>query len=87
MPVRRDLSDEDSQQRWSQSRLRVGANTRRLRQEQGLTQTGLAQRAGLSRNQLIDLEQGRRGLLFERLEDLAAALGVPVGELFTTAET
>lgn len=52
-----------------------------------MTQTGLAQRAGLSRNQLIDLEQGRRGLLFERLEDLAAALGVPVGELFTTVET
>lgn len=87
MPVRRELLDEDSQQRWSQSRRRVGANTRQLRQAQGLTQTRLAQLAGLSRNQLIDLEGGNRGLLFERLEDVASALGVPVGDLFSAPGT
>jgi hypothetical protein len=30
---------------------------------------------------LIDVEHGRRGLLFERLFDIADALGVPVAEL------
>lgn len=55
---------------------------RRLRVEAGLTQEALALESGLSRNQLIELEHGRRGVLFERLDDLARALDVPVSDLF-----
>jgi len=59
----------------------VGTNVRRLRLEAGLTQEALAIESGLSRNQLIELEHGRRGVLFERLEDLAVVLNVPVSRL------
>ena len=81
MPTRRDSADPDQQRRWEESRRRVGTNVRRLRLEAGLTQEALAIESGLSRNQLIELEHGRRGVLFERLEDLAVVLNVPVSRL------
>jgi transcriptional regulator with XRE-family HTH domain len=56
----------------------VGANIVALRTERGLTQEALALRSGISRNVLIDVEHGRRGLLYERLFDLAEALDVSV---------
>ena len=62
-------------------RQRVGGNVRRLRLEAGLTQEALALESGLRRNHLIELEHGRRGVLFERLDDLALALEVPVTAL------
>lgn len=81
MPTRRDVVDPAQQQRWEESRRRVGANVRRLRIEAGLTQEALALESGLSRNQLIELEHGRRGVLFERLEDLGQTLGVSPARL------
>jgi transcriptional regulator with XRE-family HTH domain len=59
----------------------VGANIVALRTERGLTQEALALRSGISRNVLIDVEHGRRGLLYERLFDLAEALDVSVTAL------
>ena len=59
----------------------VGANIVALRTERGLTQEALALRSGISRNVLIDVEHGRRGLLYERLFDLAEALEVSVAAL------
>jgi transcriptional regulator with XRE-family HTH domain len=56
----------------------VGANIVSLRTDRGLTQEALALRSGISRNVLIDVEHGRRGLLYERLFDLAEALDVSV---------
>ena len=35
---------------------------------------------------LIDVEHGKRGILYERLIDIADALDVPVRDLFTEAE-
>jgi transcriptional regulator with XRE-family HTH domain len=52
-----------------------------LRVNRGLTQEALALQSGVTRNVLIDVESGKRGLLFERLFDLADVLGVPAGEL------
>jgi transcriptional regulator with XRE-family HTH domain len=66
---------------WQRHRHAVGARIRSARIERGLTQEALALESGVSRNVLIDVEQGRRGLLFERLYDIADALGVPVGSL------
>lgn len=77
--------DNHRQQRWQETRTRVGTNTRRLRHERGMTQAQLARDSGLSRNQIIELEQGRRAVLFEQLEDLASALGVPAAALFSRA--
>jgi transcriptional regulator with XRE-family HTH domain len=59
----------------------VGSIIRELRIEHGLTQEALALRSGVSRNVLVDLEHGKRGLLFERLFDIATALDVPANLL------
>lgn len=66
---------------WEQRRREVGARIRSLRIERGLTQEALALQSGVTRNVLIDVEHGRRGLLFERLFDIADALQVAAGEL------
>jgi transcriptional regulator with XRE-family HTH domain len=59
----------------------VGANIRKLRLQRGMTQEALALTSGVTRNVLIDVEQGKRGLLYERLFDIAEALQVSVGAL------
>jgi transcriptional regulator with XRE-family HTH domain len=46
-----------------------------------MTQEALAVRSGVTRNILSDVEHGRRGLLYERLFDIADALDVEVEEL------
>jgi transcriptional regulator with XRE-family HTH domain len=48
-----------------------------------MTQEALALQSGVTRNVLIDVEHGRRGLLFERLFDIADALQVTAAELVT----
>ena len=59
----------------------MGGNVRRLRLEAGLTQEALALESSLTRNQLVELEHGRRGVRFERLDNLADALDVSVADL------
>lgn len=70
---------------WRQRRLALGKRIRALRQERGLSQESLALESGLSRNMLIQVEWGQRGLLAERLGDIAEVLGVEVGDLFKEA--
>ncbi|QOF28774.1 XRE family transcriptional regulator [Mycobacteroides abscessus subsp. abscessus] len=60
----------------------MGGRIRAARIERGMTQEALALDSGVTRNVLIDVEHGRRGLLYERLVDIADALGVSVGSLF-----
>jgi transcriptional regulator with XRE-family HTH domain len=48
------------------------------------TQAELAQRAGLSRNTVVDIESGKSTTL-RSLERIAAALGVSVGQLLPSA--
>lgn len=59
----------------------VGNNVLRVRREREMTQEVLAEKSGVTRNILIDIEHGRRGLLYERLFDIADALDVEVEEL------
>lgn len=66
---------------WELRRREVGGRIRALRIKQGLTQETLALRSGVTRNVLIDVEHGKRGLLFERLFDIAEALQVRAGQL------
>ncbi|OBG89622.1 XRE family transcriptional regulator [Mycobacterium sp. E802] len=52
-----------------------------------MTQEMLALESGVTRNVLIDVELGKRGLLYERLFDIAEALGVSAGELLDGPKT
>ncbi len=55
-------------------RREVGANIRRIRRAQGLTQAALAQRAGLSTGYVSLIEQGRANPRLEAIVALANAL-------------
>ncbi|WP_083371660.1 helix-turn-helix domain-containing protein [Paraoerskovia marina] len=82
----RDSVEPEVRDAWEHSRVLVGGRVRKLRLDAGLTQEALALESGLSRNVLIELERGRRSVLFERLYDLARALEVPITALVATEE-
>lgn len=86
VPRARDQSDPQRVRDWERSRRLVGQRIRELRVAGQMTQEALALKSGLSRNLLVDVELGKSGLLFERLFDLAAALGVPPGEFLAVDE-
>ena len=52
-----------------------------LRVKQGLSQAGLAERAGVSREYIARLETGHHNPTLSTLEKLAKALKVKVGKL------
>jgi DNA-binding XRE family transcriptional regulator len=81
VPSRPSQNDPQRVAQWELWRGVVGANIRDLRIKRGMTQEDLALHSGVTRNVLIDVEHGRRGLLYERLFDIAVALGVPVAKL------
>ena len=81
VPTRPNQTDPHRAQAWQRRRAAVGRKIRALREAKGLTQEALALRSGVTRNVLIDVELGRRGLLYERLFDLAEALEVSASEL------
>jgi transcriptional regulator with XRE-family HTH domain len=54
---------------------------RQFRNERGLSQRSLAEKAGISREYLARLETGRQDPTLSTLEKLAKALGVKVGRL------
>jgi len=86
VPTRPNQNNPERVAQWEHSRKRVGTNIRRARTEKGMTQETLALRSGVTRNVLIDVEFGRRGLLYERLFDIAEALQVPVCDLIAPHE-
>ncbi len=81
VPTRPSQTDPKRAAAWARRRHETGSRIRALRQERGLTQEQLALLSGVTRNVLIDVESGKRGLLYERLFDLADALEVRSSEL------
>lgn len=61
----------------------VARNVRRFRKERGLSMAHLAQRAGLAKQTLSTIEQGRGNPTVETLGVLSVALDVPVRRLLT----
>lgn len=59
----------------------LGRRIRDRRQELGLSQEALAQKAGINRTYIGSLETGQRNPSLENLCHLAVALGVPLAEL------
>jgi transcriptional regulator with XRE-family HTH domain len=60
---------------------RVGARIRELRADRGLTQLRLAERSGISRPSVANVEAGRQNVSLRQLHALALALDVTVEEL------
>lgn len=62
-----------------------GAAIRRLRERRTITQAELAERVGLGRTSMTNLERGRQNPPMSLLPDLARALGVTATELIIEA--
>ncbi len=66
----------------------LGAHIAKLRRERGMTQEVLAERMGVSRNHVADIELGARNTGVWSMLLLARALDVPAGDVlgaFTSA--
>jgi transcriptional regulator with XRE-family HTH domain len=62
-------------------RQRLGRNVRRLREEKGWSQEDYADRAGIHRTYVSDIERGRRNPSVTVVERLAKPLGIETGRL------
>ena len=60
---------------------KVGRRVRSERERLGLSQEGLAARAGVHRTYVGMIERGERNVTLESLEKICKALGLGVGEL------
>jgi transcriptional regulator with XRE-family HTH domain len=67
-------------------RERFGYAVKVRREELGLTQEDLAEKAGIHRTYLSDVERGTRNLSLINIERLAAALAVSMSGLFAAVE-
>ena len=65
---------------------RFGTAVKFRREELELTQEGLADKAGIHRTYLSDIERGTRNLSLVNIEKLAAALSMKLSELFVAVE-
>ncbi|MBC2666754.1 helix-turn-helix transcriptional regulator [Novosphingobium flavum] len=61
--------------------VRLGRNVRRLREAQGWSQEDYADRAGIHRTYVSDIERGRRNPTITVVEKLAVPFAVPAGDL------
>lgn len=59
----------------------IGKRIKHVRNCRSLTQVKLAERAGMSRSYLADLERGKYNPTLEMLRAISGALNVSVGEL------
>ncbi len=71
-----------NQDRFSGFRKEFGLRVRKHRKSLGFSQEELAERSGLHRNYISDVERGRRNLSLDALLRLAKGLGINIRELF-----
>ncbi|MCD6319666.1 MAG: helix-turn-helix transcriptional regulator [Candidatus Desulfofervidaceae bacterium] len=64
----------------------IGARIRFIRKQKGLTQMQLAERVGVSFQQIQKYEKGKDRIFVERLQQIARALDVPIYYFFQNFE-
>ena len=67
-------------------RERFGFAVKVRREELSLTQEDLADRAGIHRTYLSDIERGSRNVSLINIERVSSALALPISELFRLVE-
>ncbi len=63
--------------------LRLGKRIRKLREKRGWTQVEMAERVGIDRSFLADVERGNRNVSILNLELIAIGLRVTLARLFS----
>lgn len=66
--------------------IRYGQAVRKIRLEQGISQEELADRCGLHRTYISDIELGKRNLSLENIERIAISLNRSLSEFFKEVE-
>jgi transcriptional regulator with XRE-family HTH domain len=64
-------------------RARFGARLRTLRHKRGWTQVQLAERFGLDRSYIADVERGKRNISIVNVEIIANGFGISLAQLFS----
>jgi transcriptional regulator with XRE-family HTH domain len=62
---------------------RLGKRIRKLRQQRSWTQVEMAEKVGIDRSFLADVERGNRNISVLNLELIAKGLGVSLSRLFS----
>lgn len=71
----------------SERRRRFGAAVRKRRLDLGLSQEELAERSGLHRTYISDVERGARNVSLDNIGRIACSLGVSISSLFIETES
>lgn len=66
--------------------IRYGQAVRKVRLAQGISQEELADRCGLHRTYISDVELGKRNLSLENIERIAASLNTSLSDFFKEVE-
>ena len=64
-------------------RARFGRKVRKLRVQRGWTQVDMAERLGLDRSYLADVERGKRNISLLNLDVIAKGFGLSLSRLFS----
>ena len=64
-------------------RARFGRKVRKLRLQRGWTQVDMAERLGLDRSYLADVERGKRNISILNLDVIAKGFGLSLSRLFS----
>ncbi len=62
--------------------VRLGARIGKLRRKRGWTQAEMAERVGIDRSFLADVERGKRNISILNLEIIAEGLSISLSQLF-----
>lgn len=66
--------------------VRYGQAVRKVRLAQGISQEELAERCGLHRTYISDVELGKRNLSLENIERIAVSLNTSLSDFFKEVE-